>query len=107
MSYFPAWEPGVWTGACITASRAQTFIRVNVNGVTVAGTERYRGYYQDIEQNIILMNNLYWVEPNHGALTDVNIWSRVFSGQEMADWTICKSDLVGDVLSWEEAELNI
>ena len=48
------------------------------------------------------------VEPNHGAMTDVNIWDRVLSEQEQADWMFCKTETSGgNVVSWGSAQLNI
>ena len=49
-----------------------------------------------------------WKEfPHHGALTDVNIWSRVLDQQELEDWMWCRSEQAGDLISWENSQLNI
>ena len=51
--------------------------------------------------------NSVWVEPYHGAMTDVNIWDRVLSEQEQSDWMFCKTETGGNVVSWGSAQLNI
>ena len=45
-------------------------------------------------QNIVLMNSPY-VEPHHGAMTDVNIWKRILTEQEQSDWMFCKTETGG------------
>lgn len=108
-SYFPSWQPGVWTSVCVTASKSQADLRVRINGVTVARSETYNGFYQDTDKNLILMNNFYWGKyPSHGAITDIHIWGRVLSDQETEDWALCKTaELEGEVSAWGTAELRI
>ena len=36
-----------------------------------------------------------------GLITDVNVWSRALSEQEMNDWTSCKNFEKGDLVNWE------
>ena len=55
-SYFPSWLPWVWSTVCISASKSQGYMEVNINGEKVGETERYNGYYQDVNTNIFLMN---------------------------------------------------
>ena len=47
------------------------------------------------------------VVPYHGAMTDVNIWDRILSEQEVSDWMFCKTEAGGNVISWETAQLSI
>ena len=47
------------------------------------------------------------VDPHHGAVTDVNIWDRILSEQEVSDWMFCKTETGGNVISWETAQLNV
>ena len=51
--------------------------------------------------------NHFWVQPHHGALTDVNIWDRILSEQELSDWMFCRTETGGNVVSWQSAQLNI
>ena len=41
-----------------------------------------------------------------GAVTDVNIFSRILSEEEVGDWARCTGE-PGDILDWRTAELNI
>ena len=108
-SYFPSWQPGLWTSVCVVASKSQAELRVRINGVTVARVESYNGFYQDTDKNLVLMNNFYWGKnPSHGAITDVNIWGRLLSDQQTLDWALCRTaELEGDVTAWRTAELKI
>ena len=45
--------------------------------------------------------------PSHGAVTDVNIWSRVLSEEEILAWALCEKEVLGPVLSWEGVDLSI
>ena len=47
------------------------------------------------------------VEPHHGAMTDVNIWDRILSEQELSDWMFCRTETGGNVVTWQSAQLNI
>ena len=51
--------------------------------------------------------NSPWLEPHHGAMTDVNIWDRILPEQEQSDWMFCKTETGGNVVSWESAQLNL
>ena len=42
----------------------------------------------------------------HGAVTDVNVFSRILSGEEVGDWARCRGQ-PGDILDWRTAQLNI
>ena len=51
--------------------------------------------------------NTHWVEPHHGAVTDLNIWDRILSEEEESDWVFCKTETGGgNVISWQSAHLN-
>ena len=59
---------------------------------------------QESEGNIILMNNNGLSE---GAVTDVNLWRRILTEEEITDWQHCRSQPAEAALTWEAAELNI
>ena len=40
-------------------------------------------------------------------MTDVNIWDRILSEQELSDWMFCRTETGGNVVSWQSAQLNI
>ena len=105
--YYPSWQPDTWTSVCVSVSKPETFIEVNINGENVATIFNYDGYFQDDDNNIILMNREDRQAPSHGAVSDVNVWRRLLSHQEIRDWQHCRKEPEGRVLTWEKAELDI
>ena len=110
LDHFSPWLPEVWTSVCLSSSRLEGSFTVNINGETVYQTREAEGNYFTGE-NLILMNcvgHWYWENsPHHGALTDLNIWSRVLAQQDLQDWMWCRSEEAGDLVSWETSELDI
>ena len=110
LGHFSPWLPEVWTSACLSSSRPEGSFTVNINGQTVFETRETEGNYFTGE-NLVLMNCVghYWWEdsPHHGALTDLNIWTRVLAQAELEDWMRCRSEAVGDLVSWETSQLII
>ena len=45
--------------------------------------------------------------PMHGAVTDFNVWSRVLTPRQIADWAHCKVTTSPDLVDWSKAQLNI
>ena len=60
-----------------------------------------------LTQRIFLMNRQDNRFPHHGAVTDVNVWSRVLTEQEVSDWQHCRRDLEDPLLAWHSAQLNV
>ena len=100
--YYPAWQPGIWNQACITASDSQGYLEININGETHYRTNNYMKTFSGRNHNIVLMNDGgYWEGlPMHGSLTDVQVWSRVLSREEMVAWYHCNSTSTGDIIDW-------
>ena len=42
-----------------------------------------------------------------GQFTDVNIWSKPLTKQEMIDWTTCNTMSKGDALNWDTAQWEL
>ena len=78
-----------------------------INGETVEETDQYGGYYQKTDTNIILMNHDSGDKPWHGAVTDLQVWSRRLSVQETRSWALCRDQQEGDLVSWQEVKLEI
>ena len=106
--FFPVWQPGHWNSVCISVSKKRTSITFNVNGKKVGGTNRldHRDLIDRHPGNVFLMNSKNMNTPSDGAISDVNIWGRVLSEQEMKDWEHCRDDPGGAVISWQTAEIN-
>ena len=71
---FPAWQPGAWTSVCVSASSLRSFVKININGEIVSDYKD--GHIEGVDGNIFLMNSEDQSAPSHGAITDVNVWSR-------------------------------
>ena len=102
--FYPGWQPGLWNHGCITASDSQGFVDININGETHYRSNNYRGSFSRQDHNIVLMNDGgYWEgTPMHGAVTDVQVWGRVLTREEMMAWYHCETSSKGDVLDWEK-----
>ena len=104
---FPSWSPGVWNSVCVSASASLGLFSVNINdGEIRFRTEQYDGYHTNHHTNIVLMGRYDSALPMHGAMTDVNVFSRILSEEEVGDWARCGGE-PGDILDWRTAQLNI
>ena len=67
-------------------------------------TIRYQGNH-----NLVLMNDggFWGGSPMHGKVTDVNVWSRVLTDDEIHHWEECKSSQGGDIVNWQTAKFNL
>ena len=104
-THFRGWQPHVWNSVCITAS--QNNLNITINDEMVLSQTDYQENHRNIEgTNLALMND-GGKSPMQGIITDLNIWQKVLTRQEIADWSWCRSDQAGDVISWDSVELNI
>ena len=105
-SVLPSWSPGIWNSVCISASASLGQFSININdGEIRLRTEQYEGYHTNHHTNILLMGRPEGY-PVHGAVTDVNVFSRILSEEEVGDWARCGGQ-PGDILDWRTAQLNI
>ena len=94
----PAWSPGLWNSVCVSASASLGLFSVNINdGEIRFRTEQYDGYHTKHHTNIQLMGHSDTVYPMRGAVTDVNVFSRILSEEEVEDWARCGGQS-GDIL---------
>ena len=108
LEYFPSWAPGVWNTACITFF--DTVLTISMNGETVLKT-RLSGELEP-GANIVLMGHPLGGDVPMGfvgSVTDVNLWDRVLTQQEMWDWQTCESQETGGepLIRWKTAELSV
>ena len=105
---FPSWTQGVWNSVCVSASASLGLLSVNINdGEMMFRSEEYDGYHTKHQANIALMGrSTGWDKqfPVHGAVTDVNIFSRILGEEEAGDWARCRGQ-PGDILDWSTAQL--
>ena len=85
MTYFsqefrvlPSWSLAVWNSVRVSASASLGLFSLNINdGEIRFKSEQYDGYHPDQEANITLMGRFDAQFPLHGAVTDVNVFSRL------------------------------
>ena len=101
--YYPSWQPAIWNHACITATDSSGYLDININGKSVYRTNNYMKSFSRLDHNLVLMNDGgFWDGfPMHGSMTDLQVWSRVLSREEVVGWSFCNTSLTGDVLNWE------
>ena len=52
------------------------------------------------------MNDRDPTSPMSGAITNLNMWDRELSRNEIIDWSTCNSSMIGNIISWETAVLG-
>ena len=105
---FPGWSPGEWRSVCMSGSSASQSWRITLDGRETVRSE-YNSYHKRRSENILLMNLMeeFYRAPHHGAVSDLQVWSRLLDDDEVLQWLQCRSGLVGDFLSWETLQINI
>ena len=106
-NFYRAWEPGRWNSFCFTGSALVNQSRVFINGEQRLALNNYPANHKKSGANIRLMNNHLSENPHHGAMTDVNVWSRILSDTELSSWAACGQVQGEKVVDWDNAELNV
>ena len=106
-NFYQSWEPGRWNSFCFTASSLLEQARVFLNGEEKLNFKNYESDHKKSGENIRLLNNHLGTNPTHGAVTEVNVWSRVLSDSEVSEWSNCGSVQGGKVVDWATAALNV
>ena len=63
------------------------------------------------QNNIILLNAFSfavndYIYPFDGAITDLQIWSRIFNDEDIQNWSECNGVEPGDFFQWENAKFE-
>ena len=63
------------------------------------------------QDNVILLNAFSfavndYIYPFDGAITDLQIWSRIFKDEEIHNWSECNGVEPGDFFQWENAKFK-
>ena len=53
-----------------------------------------------------LMNDRDPTSPMSGAITNLDMWDRELSQNDIIDWSTCNSSSFGNIVSWETAVLG-
>ena len=104
-NHFKAWHHQVWNSVCISAE--QNNLNITINEEMVFNQTDYKENHRKVNgTNLVLMNDRE-ERPMQGMVTDLHVWKKVLTRTEISDWSSCRSSELGDVVSWNSAELNI
>ena len=100
---FEIWRPQVWNTLCWTEETNQS--KIMVNGKIIL---EHSGYEKSDYEVLIDFQYMNFEDrkPLNGAITDLNIWNRTLSSEELNSWRLCNS-LEGNILNWTTVQLDI
>ena len=109
-TFFPSWKLENWESFCISASTDLKSYKTFINDREVFTMDNYKGTHKKRPGNIFLLNAFFkqsgFVYPMEASVTDVNIWSRVLSPEQIRGWSDCSSTEGGDFISWESSDIS-
>ena len=106
--FYPAWKPNRWEKLCILVDSLNTHIQIyNGNIITFESKEKIINSFED--ENIILLNYKDGLKKNpmNGAITDVNVWNRILTKEDIQNWIDCKDSEGGNIVNWVTAKVNV
>ena len=90
-----------WTSFCIVVSSKGRFYRTFINGEKVYEELNYLGSHREDTTNLLLFNQRSGREQSAGAVTDLNVWSRALTQEEIWGWRGCElEDGGGNIITW-------
>ena len=104
---FKVWDLGVWNHVCCMLDSTLSQSQIILNGKTILLSNDYSTDHNTFpdhnlsimgyptKQSIDLTNGSF-VSSFFGRMTDVNIWSRIFTKEEAIAWTQCEKTEGGD-----------
>lgn len=105
---WPAWTPQTWNSVCLATKNGIT--KIYSNGHLVATVQKDLSGY-DRTKNVLLLATSDEKDESHfdrstfGAITDVNIWNKSLSQQEINGWSTFKLDIPKlKLLKWTDAK---
>ena len=98
-------RPGQWNGLCWVADPDNTHFSVLVNNKPVLESKTLK--YEVKNTTELVFMNVEDQNPFHGAMTDVQLWSRRLNMKELDRWFSCEDLVPGDLINWNTAELEV
>ena len=105
--FFPVWSLDQWTSFCVTVSSREGFYRTLIDGEKVYEAKNFTASHKKDSSNIFLMNKKADIRPTYGAVTDLNIWDRALSEEEVRGWSRCELEDGGNFINWTHASLRV
>ena len=109
--FFPIWKPDSWNTFCSTYDSQTKKFNTYANNKLVFNYENVEFEKKPAQDNVILMNAFSfavndYIYPFDGAITDLQIWSRIFKAEDIQNWSECNLMEPGDFFQWENAKFN-
>ena len=91
--FFPSWKPNVWNSFCSIYTSQTKIFKIFVNNQLSFQIDDLVLEVKYAKANVILLNaysyaSNEYIYPFDGSVTDINIWSTVFSEKEIENWSI-------------------
>ena len=96
---FKPWKPKQWNGFCFLCR--QNHYNLSLNNLNVLSWSMKES--SDLFQNMLGLQ----LGPMFGAVTDLHIWQRLLTEQEIHDFNNCQLRPGGDVYQWRPSGLTI
>ena len=109
--FFPIWKPDSWNTFCSTYNSDTKKFSMYTNKKLVFEYENVEFVRKPAQDNVVLLNAFSfavndYIYPFDGAITDLQIWSRIFEEGEIQNWSECMGMESGDFFQWENAEFK-
>ena len=106
--FYPAWKPNQWENLCISVNQPKNHIQI-YNGKVKALESKEKIISSFENEDIILLNYKDGEKrnPMHGAITDVNVWDKILTKEEIQNWIDCKDSVGGNFVKWNTSSLNV
>ena len=107
--FYPSWRVNDWQRFCIRIDRMKNEIEIFNGRKSIFKTIQQNLNLKTFDENIELMNDKSFEDfaPMHGAIADLNVWSRILSAEEIVDWASCKNLNNGDIIDWNTAAVEV
>ena len=107
LNVFPVWKPGGWNHVCIIASSTERNYKTVINGDDVYEGLDFTADLRKVDKNLTFMGSMVDKEYESslfGRMTDINIWNRSFTEEDVMQWTKCEMKEGGDIVDWSTAQ---
>ena len=107
---FPIWDLNVWNHLCISIDYESMHVFIILNGESVSEDIGYK--HKERKKNLLAIMGTYrgngngYISSTFGEISDINMWNRSFTLNEMSDWTDCNMNDVGIIIDWANTELD-
>ena len=109
---FELWKPDLWNKFCIIVDSLALKYRVYLNDKLIFHSNRYNnGGHKEQAGNIFLLNGFSFsrnkfLYPFRGEITDLNIWNKTLSIEDINKWGNCDFGS-GNLVNWKEARFKL